>query len=80
MGDDATEALTLRSCGRKCGGRRGGKDRFKIHDLFADERCSKAILGFLSTTDVGRLVPVMAEEGAQGEALEWERRERSERY
>ena len=31
-----------------------GKNRFKIRDLFADERCSQAILGFLSATDVGR--------------------------
>jgi len=25
------------------------KDRFRIRDLFADERCSQAILDFLST-------------------------------
>jgi len=31
-----------------------GKDQFKISELFADERCSKAILGFLATTEVGR--------------------------
>jgi hypothetical protein len=30
-----------------------GKDRFKIRDLFADERCNQAVLDFLSTTDVG---------------------------
>jgi len=34
----------------------GRKNRFKIRDLFADERCSQAILNFLSTTDVGRRV------------------------
>jgi hypothetical protein len=39
-----------------------GKDRFKIRDLFADERHSQAILNFLSTTDVGRLAPSPAEE------------------
>jgi len=33
------------------------KHRFTIRDLMADERCSRAILGFLQTTDVGRLVP-----------------------
>jgi hypothetical protein len=32
-----------------------GKDRFRLRDLFADERCSQAILDFLATTDVGRL-------------------------
>jgi len=31
-----------------------GNDRFKISELFADERCSKAILDFLATTEVGR--------------------------
>jgi len=36
-------------------------------------------LDFLSTTDVGRLVPVLAEEDAESEASEWEPRERRER-
>jgi hypothetical protein len=31
-----------------------GKNRFKIRDLFADERCARAILVFLRTTKVGR--------------------------
>ena len=39
-----------------------GKDRLQISQLFADERCSEAVLGFLATTDVGRTVPP-AEEG-----------------
>jgi ribonuclease HI len=56
-----------------------GKDRFKIRDLLADGRCSRAVLEFLLTTDVGRLVPAPAEEDAQSEASEWERRERRER-
>jgi len=30
-----------------------GKDRFTIRDLFADERCTSAILDFLRTTKVG---------------------------
>jgi hypothetical protein len=34
-----------------------GKSRWKVRDLLADERCSRAVLDFLSTTDVGRLVP-----------------------
>jgi hypothetical protein len=50
-----------------------GKDWLKIRDLFADERCSQAILDFLAvTTDVGRLVPKPAEEDARSEASEWE--------
>jgi len=31
-----------------------GRDRFRIADLFADERCTDAILTFLETTNVGR--------------------------
>jgi hypothetical protein len=38
-----------------------GKDRFKIRDLFADERRSQATLDFLATTDVRRLAPKPAE-------------------
>jgi hypothetical protein len=30
-----------------------GRDRFKIQDLLADKRCSRAVLDLLSTTDVG---------------------------
>jgi len=33
---------------------RRGRDRFRTADLFADERCTEAILTFLETTDVGR--------------------------
>jgi len=33
---------------------RRGRDRFRTADLFADERCTDAILTFLETTDVGR--------------------------
>jgi len=50
------------------------KSRYKIRDLLTDGRCSRAILDFLSTTDVGRLVP--AEEDAGSEVSGWERRER----
>jgi hypothetical protein len=31
-----------------------GKNRCKIRDLLADERCTRAVLGFLRTTKVGR--------------------------
>ena len=55
------------------------KSRWTVRDLLADERCSRAVLDFLATTDVGRLVPVPAEEDAQSEASEWELRERRER-
>jgi hypothetical protein len=55
------------------------KSRWRVRDLLADERCSRAVLDFLSTTDVGRRVPTPAEEDAQSEASEWELRERRER-
>jgi hypothetical protein len=57
------------------------KSRWKVRDLLApaDKRCSRAVLDFLATTDVGRRVPAPAEEDAQIEALEWELRERRER-
>jgi ribonuclease HI len=56
----------------------GGRFRWKAHELFADPRCSQAVLNFLSSTDVGRSVPA-AEEDAESEASEWELRERAER-
>jgi len=58
-----------------------GKDRFKIRDLFANEKCSQAALDFLSTMDVGRPVPDPAEEDPQSDASQrkvWEREEREE--
>jgi hypothetical protein len=55
------------------------KSRWKVRDLLVDERCSRAVLDFLSTTDVGRLVPAPVEEDAQSEASEGELRERRER-
>jgi hypothetical protein len=42
---------TLREEARKETGR--GKNRWTIQDLLADERCSRVVLDFLSTTDVG---------------------------
>jgi len=48
-------------------------------DLLADERCSQAVLDFLSTTDVGRLVPPEEEGDTGSEGSEWELRERRER-
>jgi len=57
------------------------KSRWKIRDLFADPRCSQAILDFLASTQVGRRAPEPAEEedDARSETSEWELREREER-
>ena len=55
------------------------KSRWTVRDLLADRRCGQAVLDFLSSTDVGRLVPPLEEEGDAGsEASEWELRERQE--
>jgi hypothetical protein len=56
-----------------------GKNRCKVRDLLADERCSRAELDFLATTDVGRRVPAPVEEDVESETSEWELRERRER-
>ena len=57
-----------------------GRGRWKAHELFADPRCSQAVLDFLSSTDVGKTVPAVEVEGDAGsEASEWELRERAER-
>jgi len=56
-----------------------GRSWFPIRDLLADDRCSRAVLDFLSTTDIGRLALAPVEEDAQCEASEWEVRERRER-
>ena len=48
------------------------KSRGKVLDVLTDERCSKAVQAFLSTTDVGRRIPAPAEEDARSEASEWE--------
>jgi len=50
------------------------KDRWKIRDLLADGRCSRTVLDFLSSTDVGRRVPA-EEEDAVSEVSEAELRE-----
>jgi len=56
-----------------------GKSRWKAHELFAYRRCSRAVLDFLSSTDVGKIVPaVEVEDDAGSEASEWELRERRE--
>ena len=40
---------------------RKGKQRWRVGDLLADERCSPAVLDFLRTTYVGRAAPPVEE-------------------
>jgi len=47
------------------------KDRWKVRDLMADGRCSRAVLEFLSSTDVGRRVLAEAEDDAVSAVSEW---------
>lgn len=54
------------------------KDRFKIQDVFADERCSQAVPSFLADAVVGRRTPDPAEGDAQSEVSEWGLRGREE--
>jgi hypothetical protein len=51
------------------------KDRWKVRDLLADGRCSRAVLDFLSATDVGRRVPGVEEDDAMSAVSEQERLE-----
>jgi len=56
------------------------KCRWTVRDLLADRRCGRAVLDFLSSTDVGRLAPPLAEKGDAGsEVSEWELRGHQER-
>ena len=56
------------------------RSRWKIRDLLADRRCSQAVLDFLTSTEVGKILPAVVEEdGAGNEASEGELRERRER-
>jgi len=71
------EAAAENPVGRGQEGDREVEDRWRIRDLLADERCSRAVLDFLSTTGAGRRVP--AEEDAGSEVPEWELRQRRER-
>jgi ribonuclease HI len=56
-----------------------GRERWKAHELFAESECSQSVLDFLSSTDVGKIVPAVEEDGAGSEVSEWELRERRER-
>jgi len=55
------------------GGDWEGGGPFEIRDL-AEARCSQAVLGFLSATEVEQRVPPPAGEDAQSEAPEWQLR------
>jgi len=55
------------------------KSRWKIRDLLADGRCGQAVLDFLSSTDVGRLVPPLEKSDTGSQVSEWELRDRRER-
>jgi len=52
-----------------------GKGRWKIRDLLADERCGRAVLDFLYSTDVGRRVPAKDDDAvstvSELEVQEW---------
>jgi hypothetical protein len=58
---------------RKAAGR--WKDKWKIRDLLADERCGRAVLDFLASPDVGRRVPAEEEDDAVSAVSELEVRE-----
>ena len=63
--------------GRGAGGKEEGEAPVKQDpELLADERCSQAVLDFISATDVGRLFP--AEEAARSEVPEWSVAEREQ--
>ena len=50
-----------------------GKRRWRAHELFAEQRCSQALLDFLTATEMGRIVsPAGGEADAGSEASEWE--------
>jgi len=58
---------------------RKGRERWKVHELFAEVECSQAVLDILSSMEVGKIVPAESrDEDAESEASEWELRERTE--
>ena len=53
---------------------------WKAHELFANRRCGQAVLDFLSSMDVGKIVPTAeVEDNAESDVSEGELRERGER-
>ena len=67
------------SVGGGAEGDRETEDPVGGRDLLADERCGQMVLDFLSSTDMGRLVPPLEESDATSEVSERELRERRER-
>ena len=65
------------SVGGGAEGDRVGKSWWNARDLLADERCSRAVLDFLSTTNVGMLVQALGD--VAREASDWELPDRRER-
>jgi len=55
------------------------KSRWKIRELLADGRCGQAVLDFLTSTEVGRLVLPLEEKDAESQVSEWELHECRER-
>ena len=55
-----------------------GRRWWKAHELFADQRCSRVVLDFLASTEVGKTVPAV-EEDTRSEVSEWEIQERAGR-
>ena len=55
-----------------------GRERWKVHEHFAERTCSQALLDFLSSTDIGKIVPAEEGDNAESEASEWKLRERAE--
>jgi hypothetical protein len=68
-----------RSCGRRSRRKPGGGRAARRCGTYWPVGDAAGVLDFLSTTDVGRLVPAPVEEEGQREASEWERRQWRER-
>jgi len=64
QGVSRVEGPTNDPVGRGTEGSGKEKSRFTTRDLLADWRCSQAVPNFLSTTDVGRLVPAEEDAGS----------------
>ena len=55
-----------------------GRKWWKVHELFAEWTCSQVLLDFLSSMDIGKIVPAEEGDDAESEASEWELWERAE--
>ena len=59
------------------GQQKKGKQKWRVGELLADERCSPAVLNFLRSTHVGRTTSP-AKENWNSEGSEWDPREAGE--